>query len=120
MAKTPLNVAAVRSLCDADPSAPLTSGAARILLDEIDRLTAELGQRPQPYEIPQRKPVCATCFDSVIWVAGSGWGTEGEWRHLAPPRTAYPEHDPKPKVFVTPPQRLNHNAGNESGQVHGE
>lgn len=56
---------------------------------------------PPDYKVPQDKPICVTCADSIIWVPGNGFGRDGEWRHLAPPRSHVPAHDVAPKVFIT-------------------
>lgn len=49
----------------------------------------------------QRTPVCADCDDSIIFVPKSGFGNQGEWRHLAPPLTNVGPHMARPKVFVS-------------------
>lgn len=50
----------------------------------------------------QRTPICAECGDSIIFVPKSGWGSSGDWQHLAPVRLdVAPGHQARPKVFIT-------------------
>lgn len=68
--------------------------------------STELPREPLPRpascsQCGQRTPVCAECGDSIIFVPKSGFGNQGEWQHLEPPRVHVASHMPRPKVFVS-------------------
>lgn len=68
---------------------------------EIERLMSGLQEVAPATTRVGGCSICAACDDSIIWIPGNGWGQQGEWRHLAPPKAGITPHEPTPKVFVT-------------------
>jgi hypothetical protein len=86
-------------LLDLDPIAlrnyawATTQELSRLAAEQAGHLCSQCGQRT---------PVCATCGDSITYIPKAGFGREGSWEHLAPPKRSTPGHVAAPKIFVTP------------------
>lgn len=73
----------------------------RDVIDEVPFQAQPDRLMPSCTQCGQRTPVCADCSDSIIFMPKSGFGQQGEWRHLAPPRSSVGHHQARPKVFVS-------------------